>query len=253
MLQKAIRNADHSSPQLGRVLIVDDDLAMRRLIASYLSSHNCLTVELSDPAGILQHVESGGFSLIILDVHLGQKDGFDVLRQVRERSDIPVIMITGQRQDEIDRVVGLELGADDYLAKPFNLRELLARAKATLRRQEMGRAAPGSPHQRGGFRFQGWELRRKTRTLTDPHGTEVPLTKREYGLLVAFLEAPGRPLAREHLLQATRIHEDIFDRSIDVQVLRLRRKLEDDPANPIMIKTERGIGYIFDVAVERFF
>ena len=96
MLQKAIRNADHSSPQLGRVLIVDDDLAMRRLIASYLSSHNCLTVELSDPAGILQHVESGGFSLIILDVHLGQKDGFDVLRQVRERSDIPVIMITGR-------------------------------------------------------------------------------------------------------------------------------------------------------------
>jgi two-component system, OmpR family, response regulator len=253
MSLKALRTADLPSPQLGRVLIVDDDRAMRQMIASYLSAHNCLTVELGDPAAVMQHVESGGFSLIILDIHLGQKDGFDVLRQVRERSDIPVIIITGQRQDEIDRVVGLELGADDYLAKPFNLRELLARAKATLRRQEMGRLAIGGPQQRGGYRFEGWELRRKTRTLTNPQSEEVPLTKGEYALLVAFLDAPGRPLAREQLLQATRTHDDIFDRSIDVQVLRLRRKLEQDPSHPAMIRTERGIGYIFDVPVERLF
>lgn len=253
MLLKAIRPADRPLPQLGRVLVVDDDPAMRQMIAAYLDAHNCLTVGLSEPSAIIQHVESGAFSLIILDVHLGQKDGFDVLRQVRERSDIPVIIITGQRQDEIDRVVGLELGADDYLTKPFNLRELLARAKATLRRQEMGRLAIGGPQQRGGYRFEGWELRRKTRTLTDPQGADVPLTKGEYALLVAFLDAPGRPLPREHLLQATRTHEDIFDRSIDVQVLRLRRKLEDDPANPAMIRTERGIGYIFDATVERLF
>lgn len=253
MLQKAIREIDRRSPQLGRVLIVDDDFTMRHMIASYFRDHNCPTVELTDPGRILHHIENGGFSLVILDVHLGPKDGFDVLRQVRERSDIPVIMITGQRQDEIDRVVGLELGADDYLAKPFALRELLARAKATLRRQEIGRLALGNPSQRGGFRFLGWELRRKTRTLTDPNGIEIPLTKGEYGLLIAFLEAPGRPLAREHLLQATRTHEDIFDRSIDVQVLRLRRKLEADPTNPVMIKTERGIGYIFDVDVQRYF
>lgn len=247
------RTADLLAPQLGRVLIVDDDRAMRQMIASYLSAHNCLTVELSEPSTVIQHVQSGGFSLVLLDVHLGQKDGFDVLRQIRERSDIPVIIITGQRQDEIDRVVGLELGADDYIAKPFNLRELLARAKATLRRQEMGRLATGSAYQRGGYRFEGWELRRKTRALTDPNGVEVPLTKGEFALLVAFLDAPGRTLAREQLLQATRTHEDIYDRSIDVQVLRLRRKLEVDPTTPAMIKTERGVGYLFDVAVERLF
>jgi two-component system, OmpR family, response regulator len=249
---RAVR-PNQPAPQLGRVLILDDDAAMREMIAAYLNSHNCPTVALSEPSAIRGHVESGGFSLIILDIHLGQKDGFDVLRQIREISDIPVIIITGERQDEIDRVVGLELGADDYLTKPFNLRELLARAKATLRRQEVGRLAIGSPQQRGGYRFRDWELRRKTRTLTDPQGDEVPLTKGEYALLVAFLDAPGRPLAREHLLRATRTHEDIFDRSIDVQVLRLRRKLDADPARPPMIRTERGVGYTFDAPVERLF
>jgi two-component system OmpR family response regulator len=189
---------------------------------------------------------------VILDIHLGERNGFDILRQIRARSDIPVIMITGERQDEVDRIVGLELGADDYLTKPFNLRELLARARAILRRQEMGRQSTG-PAVRGGYRFNGWELRRKTRKLSDPAGEVVALTKGEYALLVAFLDSPGRPVSREHLLQSTRTHEDIYDRSIDVQVLRLRRKLERDPAQPTVIVTERGVGYVFTAAVETLF
>ena len=166
-------------------------------------------------------------------------------------SEVPVIIITGHRRDDIDRVVGLELGADDYLTKPFNLRELLARVRAILRRFDAGRVAPARDPERGRFRFSGWQLDRRIRQLTDPVGTPVALTKGEYAMLLAFLEAPQRPLSREQLLQATRVHEDVFDRSIDVQILRLRRKLERDPSAPRVIQTERGIGYIFAVAVER--
>lgn len=191
-------------------------------------------------------------SLIILDLRLGQDDGLDLLREIRSHSDVPIIITTGHRRDEIDRVVGLELGADDYIAKPFSLRELLARVRAVLRRHEMGRAARAHDPERGGYRFDGWRLERRSRSLFDPEGNPVSLTKGEYGLLLAFLEAPQRPLTREHLLQATRVHEDIFDRSIDVQVLRLRRKLETDPSAPRVIQTERGVGYIFALAVEPF-
>lgn len=240
---------DLPSIQPGRVLVVDDDPAMRQMIITYLERHRCLAVGAGGLEDVAHQATSGQFSLVVLDVNLGERDGFDILRQIRSRSDIPVIMITGERRDEVDRVVGLELGADDYLTKPFNLRELLARAKAVLRRQEMGRHA-GNPVVRGGYRFADWELRRKTRTLFNPAGDEVSLTKSEYALLVAFLDAPGRPLSREHLLHATRTHEDIYDRSIDVQVLRLRRKLERDPSNPAMIRTERGIGYTFCTPVE---
>jgi DNA-binding response OmpR family regulator len=164
---------------------------------------------------------------------------------------MPIIVITGHRRDDIDRVVGLELGADDYLTKPFNLRELLARVRAVLRRFDAGRAASWREPERGRMQFSGWQLDRSTRQLTDPTGAPVPLTKGEYALLVAFLEAPQRPLSREHLLQATRVHEDVFDRSIDVQILRLRRKLERDPSAPRVIQTERGIGYVFAVPVKR--
>jgi DNA-binding response OmpR family regulator len=190
-------------------------------------------------------------NLVILDLRLGSEDGLDLLREVRSGSDVPVIIITGHRRDDIDRVVGLELGADDYLTKPFNLRELLARVRAILRRFDVGRAAPASDPERGRFRFSGWLLDRRIRQLTDPAGAPVALTKGEYAMLLAFLDAPQRPLSREHLLQATRVHEDIFDRSIDVQILRLRRKLEPDPSAPRVIRTERGVGYVFAVPVER--
>jgi two-component system, OmpR family, response regulator len=189
--------------------------------------------------------------LVILDLRLGEEDGLDLLREIRASSDVPVIIITGHRRDEIDRVVGLELGADDYLTKPFNLRELLARVRAVLRRFDAGRSVPAREPGRGRWQFSGWQLDRRTRRLTDPDGAPVTLTKGEYALLIAFLDAPQRPLSREHLLQATRVHEDVFDRSIDVQILRLRRKLERDPSAPRMIQTERGVGYVFAVPVER--
>ena len=190
-------------------------------------------------------------NLVILDLRLGQEDGLDLLRGIRSSSDVPVIIITGHRRDDIDRVVGLELGADDYLTKPFNLRELLARVRAVLRRFDIGRAAPPRDAERGCFRVCGWQLDRRTRQLTDPAGAPVTLTKGEYALLIAFLDPPQRPLSREHLLEATRVHEDVFDRTIDVPILRLRRKLEGDPSTPRVIQTERGVGYVFAVPVER--
>jgi DNA-binding response OmpR family regulator len=233
------------------VLVVEDDPALQRMILDYFGENNIHTLVASRRDEMISHLRDTEISLVILDLRLGQEDGLDLLREVRAGSDVPVIIITGHRRDDIDRVVGLELGADDYLTKPFNLRELLARVRAVLRRFDSGRAALPSDPERGRWRFSGWQLDRRTRQLTDPDGTPVALTKGEYALLVAFLDAPQRPLSREHLLQATRVHEDVFDRSIDVQILRLRRKLERDPSTPRVIKTERGIGYVFDVAVER--
>ncbi|MFC0203435.1 winged helix-turn-helix domain-containing protein [Novosphingobium soli] len=239
-----------SALDIGRVLVVDADAEARDAIITYLSARNSLAVGLADSANVMRHLDTGGFSLVILDV---QFDGFDVLRRIRERSGVPVIIITGQHQDDVDRIIGLELGADDYLLNPFNLRELLAKARATLRRQEIGQTLLNRHRNDGGFRFSGWELRRATRALARSDGTAVSLTKREYALLIAFLEAPRRILSREHLLQSTRAHDDVFDRSIDVHILRLRRKLEADPKNPTLIQTERGAGYILNSAVEQIF
>jgi two-component system, OmpR family, response regulator len=233
------------------ILVVEDDPALQRMILNYFLENNIRTLLASGRQDMVRQLTSAAVSLVILDLRLGQEDGLDLLREVRSTSDLPVIVITGHRCDDIDRVVGLELGADDYLTKPFNLRELLARVRAVLRRFDVGRVVPLRDPERGRFRFAGWQLDRRTRRLTDPEGTPVALTKGEYALLVAFLEAPQRPLSREHLLQATRVHEDVFDRSIDVQILRLRRKLERDASTPRVIQTERGVGYVFAVTVER--
>jgi len=221
------------------------------MILNYFAENNIRTLAANNRHEMVHQLGNTEVNLVILDLRLGSEDGLDLLREVRLSSDVPVIIITGHRRDDIDRVVGLELGADDYLTKPFNLRELLARVRAVLRRFDVGRPTPARDPERGRFRFSGWQLDRKVRQLTDPTGTPVPLTKGEYAMLLAFLEAPQRPLSREHLLQATRIHEDVFDRSIDVQILRLRRKLERDPSAPRVIRTERGVGYVFAVPVER--
>jgi two-component system OmpR family response regulator len=239
-------SAERSQPTC---LVVEDDHTMRHLVMNYLAEHDIRVISASrrdEVAGLLVREEP---NLVILDLRLGQEDGLDLLREIRSRSDVPVIITTGRR-DEIDRVVGLELGADDYITKPFGLRELLARIRAVLRRREAGQAAVQRDPERGRCRFGGWQLDRRNRRLTDPNGIPVALTKGEYALLLAFLDAPQRPLSREHLLQATRIHEDVFDRSIDVQVLRLRRKLETDPNAPSVILTERGVGYVFALPVE---
>jgi len=233
------------------VLVVEDDPALQRMILNYFVENNIRTLVASNGQEMVDHLAGAEVNLVILDLRLGLEDGLDLLRKVRLSSEVPVIIITGHRLDEIDRVVGLELGADDYLTKPFNLRELLARVRAILRRFDVGRAAPPRDPERGRFRFSGWQLDRRSRQLTDPSGVPVALTKGEYAMLLAFLEAPQRPLSREQLLQATRVHEDVFDRSIDVQILRLRRKLERDPSAPRVIQTERGVGYVFAVPVER--
>ena len=233
------------------VVVVEDDPALQRMILNYFTENNIRTLVASSRQEMVNHLGSTDVNLVILDLRLGVEDGLDLLREVRSSSDVPIIIITGHRRDDIDRVVGLELGADDYLTKPFNLRELLARVRAVLRRFDVGRVAPARDPERGRFRFSGWQLDRKVRQLTDPAGAAVPLTKGEYAMLLAFLEAPQRPLSREHLLQATRVHEDVFDRSIDVQILRLRRKLERDSSAPRVIQTERGVGYVFTVPVER--
>jgi len=237
---------------VGHIIVVDDDSTLRQMVIKYLEEHNVPSRAASNRAELHRHLEGAQPSLIILDLRLGQDDGLDMLREIRAQSDVPVIITTGHRPDEIDRIVGLELGADDYIIKPFSLRELLARVRAVLRRQEMGRAARARDPERGGYRFNGWKLERRGRRLMDASNAQVPLSKGEYALLLAFLEAPERPLSREYLLQATRIHEDIFDRSIDVQVLRLRRKLETDPSAPRIIQTERGVGYVFTLPVEPF-
>jgi len=239
------------SRQPGRILIVDDDPAMQQAVVSFFEQHNVSTVSASGRETMASEFATAEPSLVILDLRLGEEDGLDLLREIRSRSDVPVIITTGHRRDEIDRVVGLELGADDYVTKPFNLRELLARVRAVLRRRsESGHVTPERPREGGRVRFGGWQLDRRTRSLTDPTGAAVALTKGEYALLTAFLDAPQRPLTREYLLQATRVHEDVFDRSIDVQVLRLRRKLETDASTPRFIQTERGVGYVFAVPVE---
>jgi DNA-binding response OmpR family regulator len=233
-----------------RILVVDDDTAMQRMVVNYLEEHNMQATSVTDQREMTNELSAHEPSLVLLDLRLGKENGLDLLRDIRSRSDVPVIITTGHRRDEIDRVVGLELGADDYVTKPFGLRELLARIRAVLRRRETGRTAAPREPARGRLRFGGWQLDRLARRLTDPDGNPVPLTKGEYALLTAFLDAPQRPLSREYLLQATRVHEDIFDRSIDVQILRLRRKLEIDPNAPRIIQTERGIGYVFAMAVE---
>ena len=241
--------ADLSQP---RILVVDDDAELRRMLVNYLEGQSMRVLSASNREEMSRQFAAREPNLVLLDLRLDKDDGLDVLRDIRSRSDVPVIIMTGHRRDEIDRVVGLELGADDYVTKPFGLRELLARVRAVLRRNDFGRAASEHEPASGGFRFEGWELDLRAHRLLNPAGATVPLTKGEYALLVAFLNAPGRPLTREHLLQATRVHEDVFDRSIDVQVLRLRRKLEADPSAPRAIQTERGVGYRFSLPVQQY-
>ena len=233
-----------------RVLVIEDDAPMQHVLLNYLLERNMRVASASHTQDVTRHFSAGEPDIVLLDIRFGQEDGFDLLRQIRSRSDVPVIITTGHRCDEIDRVVGLELGADDYLTKPFGLRELVARIHAVLRRQETARTTSQREAERGRYRFGGWHLDRRARRLTDPNGVPVALTKGEYALLTAFLDAAQRALTREHLLQATRVHKDMFDRSIDVQILRLPCKLDADPSMPRMIQTERGLGYSFVLPVE---
>jgi two-component system, OmpR family, response regulator len=240
---------DSADKTVRHVLVVDDDPSMRDVIGDYLEGQNFHVSTASDGRGMARILADEAVDLIILDVQLTNEDGFDLMRGLGGRSDAPVILVTGHRREEADRVVGLELGADDYLVKPFGLRELLARVRAVLRRSAGLRSRKGEKRIR--YRFAGWELNMRTRTLTSPTGSTAALTAGEFNLLTAFLQSPQQILSREQLLAATRVHdEEVFDRSIDIQILRLRRKLEANPSEPQLIRTERGAGYIFTAPVE---
>ena len=198
-------------------------------------------------------IDREAIDLVLLDLKLPGEDGMQLARAVRERATIPIILLTG-RKDEADRVMGLELGADDYVTKPFSPRELLARVRAVLRRYQVQTTLPERDNTRRAFRFAGWELNLRTRRLVSPRGASVELSNGELSLLNALCRAPQRVLTREQLLSMSRLHEaEVYDRSIDVQVRRLRLKIETDPANPLLIMTERGAGYRLASDVEALY
>jgi DNA-binding response OmpR family regulator len=230
------------------ILVVDDDLAIRDLIREYLTENDLKVSCAASGAEMDKVLGAEVVDLVLLDLKLPDEDGLAIARRLRESLDLPIIILTG-RKEEVDRVMGLELGADDYVTKPFSNRELLARIKAVLRRTEGKRATRRGESVRA-YRFEGWELNTGTRKLKSPDGRNVELTNSEYALLVAFLRAPRRIQSRDQLLESSRLHDDIYDRSIDVQILRLRRKIEKSPNQPTLIRTERGAGYYLDATVE---
>jgi DNA-binding response OmpR family regulator len=233
------------------LLVVDDDPVMRGLIADYMASRNFEVSVVSNGRHMARVLDQRPADLIILDLNLGDEDGLELLRGLAREAKTPVIVVTGQRREEIDRIVGLELGADDYITKPFGMAELHARARAVLRRSELATSRSERADKRTRYRFAGWELSLRARRLTSPAGEDIPLTAGELNLLIVFLRSPQHVLSREQLLTASRMHdEEVFDRSIDVQILRLRRKLEPSPSEPTLIKTERGLGYVFAAPVE---
>jgi DNA-binding response OmpR family regulator len=235
------------------VLVIDDDPAMRQLIADYLGENDVRVTTVATGEEMSRVLAEQAIDVIVLDLRLAGEDGMDLAKKVRAESTIPIIMVTGKK-DEADRVMGLELGADDYITKPFSPRELLARVRAVLRRYKILQdVLPARDEKRRAYRFGGWELNLRTRRLTSPQGERIEITNGEFSLLQAFCAAPGRILSRDQLLELSRLNRaEVYDRSIDVQILRLRRKIEPDPSDPQYIKTERGAGYMFDVAVDVF-
>ena len=233
------------------VLAVDDDPSVRQMIVDYLGDNEMRVTAVASARQIGDVMARDTIDLVVLDVRLPGEDGMDVARRLREGSPgLPIIMLTG-RKDEADRVMGLELGADDYLTKPFSPRELLARIRALLRRSRTQQTVTDRLQRIRAYRFAGWELSVRLRRLTSPSGGIVPLTNAEFNVLAAFLAAPERVLSRDQLLGLSRLHNDeVYDRSIDTQVARLRKKLEPPGATEQLIRTERGTGYFFAAQVE---
>lgn len=247
------------------ILVVDDDDALRTLLVDYLIGHGLSVQGVGTATEAVKAVAKNSFHLVLLDLSLPDGDGLDLARKWRQSNQMSIICLTG-RSEEADRVMGLELGADDYITKPFSLREVLARIRAVTRRA--GAPAPDAaaanepfpnssvqvPVTRGkhprSYRFAAWTLNLNTRRLSSPDGKLVALTNAEFNLLVVFLGTPERIVSREQLLERTRAFDDIYDRAIDVQILRLRRKLENDAKNPTLLCTERGVGYYLNTTVE---
>ena len=232
------------------ILIVDDDAEIRDLVARFLKKHDIRVETAADGRAMRALMEKSRFDMIVLDLMLPGEDGLSLCRRLRVETSMPVIMLTALGE-ETDRIIGLEMGADDYLAKPFNPRELLARIRAVLRRSASA-AQPVDEEHGQTLTFNGWSLDLAKRELRGPDGALIALTSGEFDLLAAFAERPKRVLNRDQLLDLTRGRTaNAFDRSIDVQLSRLRRKVETDPKDPALIKTVRGGGYIFTADVVR--
>jgi two-component system OmpR family response regulator len=239
-----------ASPKTVHVLAVDDDASMRRMIADYLGDNEIRVTTLDSGREIAEVMSRETIDLLILDLKLPGEDGMQIARRLRGECDVPIIMLTG-RKDEADRVMGLELGADDYLTKPFSPRELLARIRALLRRSRAHETVADGLARIRAYRFAQRELNVRLRRLTLPDGKAVVLTNNEFNLLAAFLAAPQRILSREQLLDLSRLHNDeVYDRAVDVQVGRLRKKMEPAGTQEHLIRTERGAGYVFTARVE---
>jgi DNA-binding response OmpR family regulator len=231
------------------ILVVDDDSQIRELLAEYLTESGLRVSTAATGKQMTQILTDEAVDLVVLDLRLAGEDGMAIARSLREQSAIPIVMLTGVRE-EADRVMGLELGADDYLTKPFSPRELLARIRTVLRRTKS--AAPSTARSEiRAYWFGEFELNLRTRRLKPRDGRHIALTNGEFNLLAALLAAPERILTRDQLLEASRVYDnEVYDRAIDIQVLRLRRKIEQDPSQPKFIVTERGVGYIFSSPVE---
>ncbi len=234
-----------------RILIVDDDPDIRSLLGSYLAGFGLQADGVGDGEAMRQAMAQTHYDVMVLDLMLPGEDGLSLCRALRADSDIPIIMLTA-RGESTDRVVGLELGADDYVVKPFDPRELVARIHTILRRARTGQARAAEPGEGEEVSFEGWRLNRVTRQLTTPAQLVVPLSNAEFRLLWVFIERPRSVLNRDQLMDAARGRSaEAFDRSIDLLVSRLRQKLNDDPKSPRLLKTIRGEGYLFDARVTR--
>ena len=231
------------------ILVVDDDAEIRSLLGDYLRKNGYRATAVADGKAMWTALARGKVDLVVLDLMLPGEDGLSLCRRLRAESDMPVIMLTA-RGEETDRIVGLEMGADDYLAKPFSPRELLARSKSVLRRTRSLPANLRADDARA-LRFAGWTLDMIARHLVSAEGVVVPLSGAEFQLLRVLLSHPNHVLTRDQLMVLAKGHEaEPFDRSIDLQVSRLRHRLGDDPSDPRIIKTVRGFGYVVAVPVE---
>jgi DNA-binding response OmpR family regulator len=239
-----------------RILVVDDEAPVRTLLRDCLELEGFRVTEAGDAAAAIAGLEPDPPSLITLDLKLGGDDGLELARRIRGRCNVPIVMITG-KGDTIDRVVGLELGADDYISKPFHLREVLARIRAVLRRYDGSAAAPAAEARAAAasgerYAFAGWTLDMPRRELASEGGVAQELTTAEFNMLAMFVARPHRVLSRDNIMDLLKGHEwSPFDRSIDSLIVRLRRKIEPDPDTPRLIKTVRGVGYVLAVDVAR--
>jgi two-component system OmpR family response regulator len=232
------------------VLVVDDDPQIRELLTDYLTSNELRVTVAANGQQMSSTLADEAIDLVVLDLRLAGEDGMAIVRSLRDQSAIPIVMLTGVK-DEADRVMGLELGADDYLTKPFSPRELLARIRTVLRRTKNTALKQARQQEVRAYRFADFELNLRTRRLKRRDDSPIELTNKEFNLLAALVSAPQRILTRDQLLEASRVYDnEVYDRSIDVQVLRLRRKIEEDPSQPRFIVTERGVGYTFNSPVE---